>query len=117
MNFLRLLPVILSAIILAAHFYRAGSLEIAIFSLFLPFLLFYKRSWVARIMQISLLLGALEWLRTLLVLVTERNAMGLPWVRTAAIIGGIALFTGGSAFLFSYNRALKERYGLTKSLL
>ena len=112
MNFLRLLPVILSALILGAHFFRAGFLEIAIFSLLFPLLLFYKRNWVARITQTALILGALEWFRTLVTLIAERNLMGLPWVRTAVIIGSIALFTGGSALLFSRNSALKERYGL-----
>ena len=112
MNFLQLLPVILSALALGAHFYRAGSTPLALFSLLLPLLLFYKRNWVARITQIALILGALEWLKTLMTLVAERNFMGLPWVRTAVIIGSIALFTGGSALLFSRNSTLRERYGL-----
>ena len=112
MNFLRLLPVILSALALGAHFFRAGSSLLALLSLLLPLFLFYKRNWVTRIMQIALILGALEWFRTLMALVAERNAMGLPWVQTAVIIGSIALFTGGSAFLFSHNSALRERYGL-----
>jgi len=112
MNFLRLFPVIFSFLALSAHFYRAGWLFLAIIALLTIPLLLLKRRWVARFAQLFLLLGALEWLRTTAALVAERNALGMAWTRMALILGGIALFTGASASVFVYSRAVKERYGL-----
>ncbi len=113
MTFLRLLPIILSALALGAHFHRAGALPFAMLSLIVPFLLLIKRKWVARFTQLFLILGALEWLKTLMLFVNERRILGLPWGRLVVILGIVTIFTGASALLFSRNRALMERYRIT----
>jgi hypothetical protein len=112
MIFLRLLAVILSALALGAHFYRANSLFFAVISVLILPLLFYRRPWVARLTQVFLVFGALEWVRTVFSLIAQRNALGIAWLRMAVILGGIALFTGVSALIFNFSRAIKERYGL-----
>lgn len=109
MNLLRLLPVLLSLLMLAAHFYRAGQLLLAIIMLMLPLLLFVRKSWVPQLIQLVLLVGALEWLRTLWVIADVRIQFEMPWMRMAMILGGVALFTGLSALVFR-SRSLKERY-------
>ena len=109
MNFLRLLPVILSCLLLGAHFYRAGQVAIAAVCALLPLLLLVRRPWVPRVFQALLLLGALEWLRTLYVFASMRMAFEQPWGRLALILSGVALFTGLSALVF-LNRKLKRRY-------
>ncbi len=109
MNFLKLIPVILSFLLLAAHFYRAMLFPFAILTLVLFFFLFIKEKWVARLSQAVLVIGALEWLRTLLKLVEIRQAMGMQWTRLAVILGIVALFTGLSALVFQ-SRSLKKRY-------
>jgi hypothetical protein len=109
MNVLRLLPVILSLLLLAAHFYRAGQLIISLLCIALPFLLFLRRAWVPPLFQALLVLGALEWLRALYGLAAMRMAFGEPWTRLAFILGAVALFTGLSGLVFR-NRKLRVRY-------
>jgi hypothetical protein len=114
MNFLRLLPVVLSLLLLAAHFLRQGLMPAVLLSLFLPVLLFFRRAWVARLIQIILVLGALEWTRTMLLLVNERRSVGESWGRLAIILLIVAVFTGCSALLFRCG-PLKKRYKLANS--
>ena len=114
MTFVRLIPVILSALLLGAHFFRAGLTFLALLIVLLPFVLLVKRAWVARLTQFVLVLGGIEWVRTLLVFVAERRETGQPWTRLAVIIGTVALFTIGSGLLLSLSGALRKRYGLDK---
>ena len=75
----------------------------------LPLLLLLRRSWVPRLFQVLLGLGALEWLRTLYVFASMRVAFEQPWGRLALILGGVALLTALSALVF-LNRRLRARY-------
>ncbi|MEE9612832.1 MAG: hypothetical protein V3W19_16385 [Desulfatiglandales bacterium] len=111
MNFFRLLPVILSALILGAHFFRAGGLLFVLIALAIPVILLIHRPWVARLVQIILVGGGLEWVRTLVRLASERQAIGEPWNRLAIILGGVAILTACSALLFSLS-ALRKLYSL-----
>lgn len=109
MNLLRLLPVILSLLLLAAHFYRADSLLLAVVFVALPLLLFLRQAWVPRLFQALLVLGALEWLRALYGFAAMRIAFGEPWLRLAIILVAVALFTGLSGLVFR-NRRLRDYY-------
>lgn len=109
MNILKLLPVFLSSLLLAAHFLRMGFLLLVLASLGLPVLLFIKKAWAARVVQIALLLGALEWVRSLVQIAGVRIDQGQSWLRMAAILGIVALFTAGAACVF-FCRSLKARY-------
>jgi len=100
MNALRLLPAILSCLLLGAHFYRAGLPLLMVFCAAAPLLLLLRRPWVPRLFQALLALGALEWLRTLYLFAAEREAFGQPWTRLAVILGAVALFTALSALVF-----------------
>jgi len=113
MTFIRLIPVILSALLLGAHFLRADLTFLAVLLVLFPVVLLVKREWVARLTQFVLVLGGLEWLRSLLVLVAARREMGQSWTRLAVILGVVALFTIGSGLLFSFSGALRERYRLS----
>ena len=106
---LKLLPVVLSYLILGAHFLRGGDLILVAVSLTLPFLLFIPRTWVARLLQLGLLLGALEWVWTLVKIAQARQMMGGPWVRMAIILSAVAAFTLLSALVFRL-KAVRERY-------
>jgi hypothetical protein len=114
MSILQLLPIILSAIVLGAHYLRSGPFILVLLSFLFPALLFIKRAWAARLVQFILVLGMFEWLRTLLNLVAERRLLGEPWGRLAIILGLVAIITGGSALLFSYNSSVKNNYRLEK---
>lgn len=107
----RLTPVIFSLLLLVAHFYRAGQLVFAGAALLSLSLLFIRRPWAARLMQVLLVAGAAEWLFTAIGLVMSRQAQGLPWLRLALILGMVALCTLLSALVFQTGR-LKSRYHL-----
>ena len=109
MNMFRLLPAILSFVLLAAHFSRAELLPIAIICVIIPFILFIKAVWIPRLIQLFLILGTLEWIRTLFVLFAERQALGQPWQRLIIILSAVALFTLLSALIFQ-KKTIRERY-------
>lgn len=109
MNVLRLLPVILSFLLLGAHFYRSGMLVLTSLSLFILFLLFLRKRWVPRLFQVLLVLGALEWLRSMYFFIAMRIAWGESWTRLAIILGTVALLTALSGLVFK-NRKLRAYY-------
>ena len=111
MNFLRLLPVILSFLLLGAHFYRAGIVALTVLCVAILFLLALRKSWIPRLFQVLLLIGAVEWLRTLYFFAAMRIAWGEPWTRLAIILGTVALLTAVSALVFK-SRKLRAFYGL-----
>ena len=109
MNFLRLLPVIVSFALLAAHFYRADLPVLVAVCAFFPLLLFLRKPWLPQLFQGVLIIGALEWLRTLYMLAAMRIGFDQPWGRLALIIGFVALFTALSGLVFN-SSALRMRY-------
>ena len=115
MNVVKLLPVIVSMLLLAAHFYRAGQEVMVFFSIALPLILLIRRPWVVRVMQAVLVMGALEWTRTVIRLAQMRMEMGAPWGRLALILSVVAVFTTGSTFVFTA-RSLRKRYRINKGI-
>ena len=109
MNFLRLLPVFISFLLLSAHFMRAGQMAVTYVLLFLLLLLLIRKTWVPWVIQLTLLLGAVEWLRTLVSFAQLRLEYGMPWMRMAIILVAVALFTVSSGLVFR-SRALRKRY-------
>jgi len=107
---LQLLPVGLSALVLAAHFLRAGNLLLLLASVAIIVLIFVRRSWAARLIQLGLFLGAIEWLRTLIVLVSVRRQYGEPFARLTIILGAVAAVTAASALLLR-TRTLQRYFG------
>ena len=102
-------PVVLSLVTLGAHFMRYGNWIAVFASLALIALLAVRQAWVARLMQIVLVLGALEWVRTLYELVQLRTALGQPFARMTVILGVVAAVTFCSALLFQ-TRTFKRIY-------
>ena len=109
MNAIRLLPVILSFLLLAAHFYRAGYPVVTVLCAALPCFLILRKAWIPKLFQVLLVLGALEWLRALYGFAAMRIAFGEPWMRLAVILGAVALFTGLSGLVFRSGK-LRARY-------
>jgi hypothetical protein len=110
MNIAILLAPALAFAVLAAHFYRAGDwIPVALVVALLP-LHFVRAPWAARTLQASLVLGALEWIRTVVQLVALRESMGQPWTRLAIILGSVALATALCALVFE-TRGLRARFG------
>jgi len=110
MTALRLAPIILSSVLLAAHWLRGGHLFLALATLAVPLLLRVRRPWIPLLVQALLIIGALEWVRTLMVLARQRTLDGEPWLRMAVILGAVALLTILSAVGLLGDR-VQERYG------
>lgn len=109
MKLTRLIPLLLSCLLLQAHFIRAGLTPLVIFALVLPFLLLIKSPWSTRFVQLCLVLGSAEWLRIIFVYVGQRQPLGEPWLRLALILGAVALFTGLSALPLSSINGPQEK--------
>lgn len=114
MNLVRLIPVILSFLLLGAHFLRSRNLVLVLLCLLVPFLLLLRRPWVPRALQVLLVLGAAEWARTLWGFAAIRRAHGQPWTRMALILCAVGLVTLLSALVFR-SKGLRQRYGLDRT--
>jgi hypothetical protein len=114
MNLLRLSPIFLSFLLLGAHFYRSGQVVLAGLCIATLLLLFFRKSWIPRLFQVLLVLGALEWLRSLYYFAAMRIAWDQPWTRLAMILGAMALFTALSGLVFN-SKALHARYRTNRS--
>ena len=93
MKWLAAVPLVLSAVLIGAHFLRAGQLLLLAICLAAPLLVFTRQLAAVRAVQLLLLAAAAEWLRTADVLAAERSAYGAPFIRMSIILGTVALFT------------------------
>ncbi|MCP4711529.1 MAG: hypothetical protein GY869_23160 [Planctomycetes bacterium] len=74
-------------------------------------LLLFRHPVSARMIQIFLVIAAIEWAKTTWLLLDIRQEMAQPWLRMVIILGSVAVFTlvSGLAFL---SKPLKNRYFL-----
>lgn len=111
MTFLSYIPIVLSLLLLAAHFLRYGEKLAVAGALLLLGLLFVRKPWVARTVQVALLAATAEWLRTMLQIALERMHAGVPFVRMVVILSVVTLLALGGALIFQ-TRRIGEIYGL-----
>jgi hypothetical protein len=106
-----LLPVlvIVSFLLIKAHFIRSADWILAALFFAFPLLLLIPRKWAARTVQGALMLATAEWARTAVVIAQERLSSGQPYGRMILILGTVALITFVSACLF-FLPAMKKRY-------
>lgn len=109
MKSLRVVLIVLACLLLAAHFSRAGNNILAVLSLLLPLLLLVGKPWARVTLRIALVLGGLEWVRTLVRLVSERRGQGEDWMRMAVILGIVALVTFLAAQAVRISAAIPDR--------
>ncbi len=108
-TFSNLFPVILTFIVLAAHFSRHNALFLALFTLFFPFVFLIKKEWVKKVTVFFIIAGFLEWIRTAYILTSIRLHYNLPFLRMALILGAVAILTLLSGLVFKTSR-LKKRF-------
>jgi hypothetical protein len=108
-----LVPVVVSLLALGAHFLRAGAVPFVALVILVVALLFVRRPWAARTIQVVLVLGSFEWLRTLADLALERAGAGEPVLRLIAILGSVSFVTAMCALLFQV-RPVAVTYGLRR---
>lgn len=110
MNALKLSPVLLSALLLAAHFFRIEEHVIVVICVCFPFLLLFRKKWAARIIQLILCIGSLEWFRTIYIDIELRMQENESWLRLAIILGMVAVFTALSSLVFRF-KTIRKIYG------
>ena len=104
-------PIVLSLLLLCAHFFRSGDmLLLAVVAALIPALAI-RKAWLARTVQFVLVFGMLEWLRTGMILAAERVHAGAPYQRMLWILGAVAALTMIAALLFQ-TRTLGTLYNL-----
>ena len=101
MIILCLLPIVVSSLLIAAHFYRMGSTILAVIAVLLPLLLLIRHKLALNIVRIYLFIATAEWIRALFAFIEIYERGGLSWTRLSVILGGVALFTFSSALLLS----------------
>ena len=106
----------LALLLLAAHFFHARAGFVAALCILLVALLFVPRAWAARIVQVVLAAGAVEWVLTAYTLAHSRMQHGEPYLRLLVILGAVAVFTAAAAALFQHP-ALRARFGLRRGTI
>ncbi len=104
MTAVKIIMVIISSLLIGAHFFRWGYYPLVIVSLLFPLLLALRRPWATGVLQLLLLLAGIEWIRTLIMLVSERRTAGMQWTRLSVILGSVAAFTIVSAIVTGFNK-------------
>ncbi|MGZ8211408.1 MAG: hypothetical protein ACXW2I_18245 [Burkholderiales bacterium] len=110
-----LTPLAVSALLIAAHFFRSGSYVLAAAGLLFPALLAIRTPLALRLVQLLLLACAAEWVRTLASIAVDRQALGQPWVRMAAILATIAALNVLAAYLLGARRRQLIRQPVSRS--
>lgn len=93
MKVLAAIPLVLSSLVMAAHFYRGGALALVVFVLIAPLLVVTRERSLIRVVQFLLVIGAAEWIRTASVIAGHRAVVGAPVTRMLVILGVVALVT------------------------
>lgn len=101
--------IVLSLVMLGAHFLRDGNMPFVVACLILIGLLPVRHVLVVRLVQSALVLGTLEWIWTLYRLLEMRIALEQPHMRMTVILVAVSAITLGSALLFQ-TRTLREVY-------
>ena len=106
---LRISLFIVAALLLGAHFLRAGNPTMVALCLASPLLFFCRTHWSLIALQVLAYGAGATWIAVAIQLVHLRQQSGQPWTAAAAILGSVALFTVLAGLLLN-SRAIRERY-------
>lgn len=106
---LRISLFVAAALLLGAHFLRAGNLGLVALCLAAPLLFFYRRRRSLILLQLIAYGATASWIGAAIQLVELRRLSGRPWLLAAVILGAVALFTFLAGLLLN-SRSIKERY-------
>lgn len=109
MNFVKLLPVIFSFLVLSAHYSRSNNIHMSLAFLFLPLILLIKRKWVIYISYVFLLFANIVWMETTYKLILARQHLGEPYLRLTIILGIVSAIAIMSMLVFK-NAKLQKRF-------
>ena len=98
---LRIIPFILSTLLVAAHFLRSNEFLFVAASLAAPLLLLVKKRPALFLLQGLCMVAAIIWLWTLYGIVQQRLMDGRSWLASGIILGGVAAFALYSGWLLN----------------
>ena len=98
-----------AALLLGAHFLRAGNMVLVLICITAPFTFFYRRRPSLVLLQALAYGAAAIWLYTAWQLVQVRQSLGQNWALAAAILGAAALYSLLAGLLLN-SRVMRERY-------
>ncbi len=105
----RIIPFILTCILIGAHFMRDGNRLLTLLSIIFPLLLLIKQRWVLIVSQIFAYIGAWLWVGTAIEIAEMRMLFNEDWTRMAIILGTVAAFSVWSGVLLN-SKKVKENY-------
>lgn len=106
---LRVTLYVLAALLLGAHFYRAGNFLFVALCVATPFLFLYRKRWSLILLQALAYGAAAAWLGAAMQLIDVRRQIGQPWTAAAIILGAVSFFTVVTGLLLN-SRAITHRY-------
>ena len=106
---LRISLYVVAAMLLGAHFLRAGDLVMVALCLAAPLLFLWRRRWSLMLLQLLAYGAAATWIAVAVQLVQLRQQLGQPWTAAVIILGSVALFTLLAGLLLN-SRAIRQRY-------
>ncbi|TRZ56597.1 MAG: hypothetical protein D4S02_15315 [Rhodocyclaceae bacterium] len=106
---LRIILFSIAALLLSAHFFRAGNLTMAGLCLLAPLLFLLKLRWSLYLLQVSAYGAAAVWINAAIGIVDLRRQFGQPWLSAAAILGAVSLFTLVAGLLLN-STTIRQRY-------
>jgi len=112
---LRISLFIVAALLLGAHFLRAGNLVLVALCVAAPLLFFHRMRWSLIALQLLAYGAAGTWIAVAIQLVQMRQQSGQPWTIAVIILGSVALFTLLAGLLLN-SRAIRERYSDNREL-
>ena len=104
-------PVVISSLLIGAHFLRHGRFVLMGIGLVPLVALLIRHPLAVRLVQGILIAASLAWIRTAYLLASQRAATGLPYTRLLVILCAVAGFTFASIFVFQA-KTLREFYKL-----
>lgn len=98
-----------AALLLGAHFLRAGNFLMVAVCVASPLLFFYRRRWSLIALQLMAYCASATWIAVAIDLVQMREQLGQRWTAAAIILGSVALFTLVAGLLLN-SRKITARY-------
>jgi len=106
---LRIALYAIAALLLSAHFFRAGNLIMVALCLLAPLLFLLKLRWSLYLLQLLAYGAAAAWINAAIAIIELRLQFGQPWQSAAAILVAVSLFTLVAGLLLN-SRTIRQRY-------
>lgn len=105
----RIVLYVIAAMLLGAHFLRAGNLGMVALCLLSPLLFLHRKRWSLILLQVMAYCAAVNWIVAAVQIVQLRQLEGRTWTTAAIILGAVAALTFLAGLLLN-SRFMKARY-------